>query len=395
MNREENESLLEYKLRLSRNKAEYNLSWTDIANLYNKEADTDYSESTFRKWYSAFHDGYVYRATENQPSDIIETIEEKTRNLELERKKRQVASLEYNKLLREDARQQLFFETVKESIQKVEAPVFYPLLYHQYPVDAVLGISDMHFGKIINFNGHEYNESIFHRRMNDLMQDTVRIIHKEKLDHIHIVNAGDSVEGMALRISQLQHLEMGFIDMVIRFSRYMVEWLNELSRYVQITYHHVQSANHTELRPLGTKAGQFPKEDMERIILMYIHDMLLNNSRINVIEYDCEYVKFTVQDFLIYAVHGHNSRNIENYLRDLSMLHREFIDLLILGHYHHSREIAVNEGLYGNSQVLLLPSIMGSDDFSYQLGRSAAPGAKLFLIEKEKGKTVTYDLLLR
>jgi hypothetical protein len=83
--------------------------------------------------------------------------------------------------------------------------------------------------------------------MSKLLSDTIKVIKKENLDELTVLNGADSVEGMALRVSQLTALQYGFIDQVIKYARYKVEWLKELSKHVKVKYIHIPSANHTEL----------------------------------------------------------------------------------------------------------------------------------------------------
>lgn len=392
----EGESLKQYKLRLCQNKDEYGLSYPRIAEIINEEFDTDYAPSTIRTWFKAYSEGYDDRLLEQAAKEnVLEEFESKLIELDVEKKKKQTAAIEYNKIIREEARRRMIVDEIRSSIGRVDVPNFHPLPAIPRNERAyVLGISDIHYGKIFESVNNQYSEETFRQRMAILMSNVIETCSKEQVSRLTIINLGDSVEGMALRISQLQHLEMGFMDMVIRFSRFMVQWLSELSAYVEIDYHHVPSANHTEIRPLGTKAGQFPREDVERVIQAYIHDMLSDNPRITVNEYTRDYARFNLFNFICYAKHGHQVRNIKTYMRDLSMLHREFIDYLFIGHYHHEEIITVGEGSYGDSQVLMLPSIMGSDEYSDSIGTGARAGARMFVFEEGIGKRSTFDFIL-
>lgn len=65
----QNETLLEYKLRLCDNKDRLNLTWNEIAKLVGDVSNNYYGESVIRKWYYAFNEGrdYVYN---KQYSDV-------------------------------------------------------------------------------------------------------------------------------------------------------------------------------------------------------------------------------------------------------------------------------------------------------------------------------------
>jgi hypothetical protein len=209
-----------------------------------------------------------------------------------------------------------------------------------------------------------------------------------------VLNGADSVEGMALRVSQLTALQYGFIDQVIKYARYKVEWLKELSKHVKVKYIHIPSANHTELRVHGTSRGEMPKEDVERIIAVYIHDMLKDNERIDVPMYDEGIVDFEILDYSIVAAHGHQIKNKKNAIRDLSMLKRKFFDFMYVSHFHHGNTLTVGEGLSHNIEVIQLPSIMGSDEYSDSFFSGAKAGASLDIYEEGKGRSISYNFIL-
>ena len=73
----------------------------------------------------------------------------------------------------------------------------------------------------------------------------------------------------------------------------LADFLNKLSAYCTIQYYHIGSANHGQIRPLGSKASELASEDMEKIICNYIKDSLSCNDRVDVIfDIDKEYLEF-------------------------------------------------------------------------------------------------------
>lgn len=60
LKRQPDENLLEYQMRLFKNKDDYGLSYDDIADLINIETGQNYSESKYRKYMLPFIDGYEF-----------------------------------------------------------------------------------------------------------------------------------------------------------------------------------------------------------------------------------------------------------------------------------------------------------------------------------------------
>jgi hypothetical protein len=398
LKRREDESLKQYEIRICSNKERYSLSWDQVAEVLNQERGESWGESKYRKWFAAFKDGMEYTKQQNIESDeILSELELKKIELLEERKKLQTINVEYNKISREKSRRDLFFEHVTQKIEEIgslPSPTFKPLQTNDGKKAGILGFGDEHFGKEFVSENNEYNEQIYLERMNKLLHEAVNIIEKEQLDELTIINGADSVEGMALRVSQLTALQYGFIDQVIKYSRYKVEWLKELSKYVKIRYIHIPSANHTELRLHNTSRSEMPKEDVERIIAAYIHDMLKDNERIEVPMCDEGIVDFELLGFNIVACHGHQLKGKKNAIRDLSMLKRKFFDYLYISHFHHGSSLTVNETETNNVEVVQLPSVMGSDEYADTFMSGAKAGANLSIYETNKGRTISYSFIL-
>lgn len=383
-----------YRLITAKVDKEIDLDWIDIRDLL----ELDCSHETLRKEGQGVAKVYKYFCQQRtkEATDSIDGLDDKLNTMQRERIRLQTIALHNNRVIREDERKNMLFDEFIRAVREnsIEPPKFNTLPISTSNKGALLGFGDVHFGKIFESVNNEYNEDVVKERLSDLLTQTIHKVKQENLSHIHIVNGADNVDGIGLRISQLMSLQFGLMDQVIRYQRLLVEWLNQLSAHVKITYHHVPSSNHTEIRPLGTKAGQFPKEDIERLIATYIHDMLRHNTRIEMPLYQDDFARFDICGYKFYAKHGHQIKNVKTALRDLSMLHREFIDYLILSHFHHAEEITVGEGKTNDCEVIILPSVMGSDKFSDRLMTGAKAAAKLLIFEEGKGKVTSHTLKL-
>ncbi|PLR72303.1 hypothetical protein [Bacillus sp. UMB0728] len=394
----DDENLLEWKIRICNNKDTYSLTWDEIKDLINSETGESNGESVYRKWWYSFFQGMEFSKQQSISSDeAMVELELKKLQIMEEQKKLQSIKSEFHKISRENGRRTLFFEEVSRKIEEVgtlPSPTFETLQTNTESKAGILGFGDEHFGKEFVSQNNEYNEKIYLDRMSKLLSETVSTIQKEQLDELTVLNGADSVEGMALRVSQLTALQYGFIDQVIKYARYKVEWLKELSKHVKIRYIHIPSANHTELRLHNSSRSEMPKEDVERIIAVYIHDMLKDNERIDVPLCDEGIVDFEVNGYNFAACHGHQLKGKKNALKDISMMKRKFYDFLYVSHFHHGSSLTVGETDTHNIEVVQLPSIMGSDEYSDSLMTGAKSGANLSIYEKGKGRTISYNFIL-
>ncbi|MBY6842771.1 hypothetical protein [Clostridium botulinum] len=333
--------------------------------------------------------------------NILQEIEEKKLELKKERMKLNTLKTITNRDLRETARIELYLEQLKEAIENIQ-PLYTPS-DKEYNFNAIedkvglLGISDIHFGKIVEIKDlkgniiNKYDEEVFKKRMDKLFWEIRNIIIKEKLEKIVIYNLSDCIDGI-LRISQLKNLQYGIIDSVIKFSEFIAEWLNTLSNYVAIEYYQCWG-NHDEIRLLTGKKGDFPEENVGRLIMEFLELRLKDNKNIIIHNDNNPYIFSNILGINIFGFHG-ECKNLNSALKDLQMLYKEDIDLLLAGHLHNGNLNTVGMGQFGDIQCIRIPSLCGIDDYSMKLMKSASAGSNLFIIEKDKGKTITYDINL-
>lgn len=332
--------------------------------------------------------------------ELSSELDEKLKEIKLERNKLSVERNEVNKIYREKARIDLRFERLEkaiESLEPVQVPI--PYLITEGNKEGILTISDTHFGRITSVKGlrgeilNEYNEDIFEDRMWQVLESTIHIIRKENLEVIRLILNGDLVDGM-LRQSQLSQLQYGLVDQTMRFAEFITTWINELSKYCYVEVYS-SLGNHDQARVLNAKNGEFPQENMSRIIYWYIKTRLNTNLNVNINENNNEHIFFNIFGLNIMAGHG-EEKNIEQALKDYMLLYNERIDLFITGHLHSSYAKSVGLGSLGTSDVecIRVKSICGIDDYSMKLRKSSGAGTSLIIIEECKGKTMTYDINL-
>ena len=125
---------------------------------------------------------------------------------------------------------------------------------------------------------------------------------------------------------------------------------------------------------------------------MYIKDMLSENSRIKIPEYEDGNIKLDIFGYKIFG--KHKIKSIEKAIQNLSMQHRTFIDYLYLGHLHHKMNKTVMNGVSNNCEIIIAPSIMGSDEYSDDLLTGSKAGIIFDIFQEGKGRRITYDIIL-
>lgn len=375
------------------------MTWVDIAAFLNKEFREDetkyYDSSAYRKKYKNFADAYegIFSKTNFTESQMDEYVNQK-RELDKARIKLQTEKLEYNRWLREEARDELICEKIVSAIKDTNSMIMpEPLIVDKPSRSAVLAFGDEHyaaeftiyglFGEIIN----SYSPEIFEQRMWDLFYKVVDIVKKEDLTTLYVFALGDFTDGI-LRCSQLMKLRYGVIESTVKYAKFISNWLNELSKYVKIKYQMV-FGNHSELRMLGQPKGTFKEENTGLFVREMINAYLENNPNFEMVVNPTGLIFDNIEGFNTLAIHG-EVRNMENAIKDFSNTYNTDIRILIGGHMHHYKAETVGVG----REVINVPSIIGIDDYSMSLNKTSNPGATLLVIEKDVGVSIEYKIKL-
>lgn len=373
------------------------LDWQDIVNKHGLNINPDVIRKAVASPLGAYP---VYNFMKSKiesgidGSEILKEIEEKKLELEKERKKLQATKIEYNRNLRTASRFELFYENVREAIRALEVPDFKDIPLVDNEKEYVLNFSDIHYASTFVSVNNEYSREICHERFNLMAEKTIKFVTENKVAKLLVINNADSIQGM-LRISDVKLNDIPVVESVVEVSQLLAKFLNKLSKYVNIEYIHVPMANHSQTRPLGTKASELPAEDMEKIIVNYVADLCINNKRIYVHrKYKGDNVQFKIFDFECIALHGHQIKNIKSSLRDLSQLHRKWYSFVFLGHYHNSINYTSGEKETYNAEILVAPSIVGSCQYSDKLMVGGKSMAKIYGFDRVEGLVETRNLIL-
>lgn len=370
--------------------------WIDIINDY----DLDYSPDNFTKLaYGVFFASKAgMRFDPESQESITDTFIERQKLYDVQKKVRQD--------MREMSRSELICEHITRAIKDLP-PIELSHMNTNYKInrnkrrDLVVGIGDFHFGAEFNVTGlygeiiNKYNSTIFEYRMNMLANEIIKIVGKEDPYQVTLMIAGDMLDGL-LRTSQLQRLEFGVVESAIRLGEMLTMWLVGLATAIEIPIRvYAVRGNHGEIRPLGTKAGQFPEENMERIVMHYLYARFQGINSVIIGQNDAPLIQVVdVCGYQVLLTHGQTS-NIESMAKDCVNLYQKPIDMFIVGHLHKSQSFS--SGVMPESNILVerVPSLCGTDPYSQNRGYSAQPGATIILMEEGYGRRCVYPVILK
>lgn len=372
-------------------------TWEEVGSILNELLDQNYSESKYRKAYQSFQKMLDANQSKFVDSESqMEELENLKDELRKERIKLQTCNIERNRINRQDARLELWYEQVGQYIKQLEMPELKELHIRKTKKKYIQTIADIHYGAEFVSATNEYSPKIVKDRFEILKAETIEFIKEKGLEELTIVGLSDYVQGI-LRLNDLRINDSTVVKSVVEVARLVANYINDLSAYCKIYYYDCTYGNHQQIRYLGSSANAMMNEDLGYVISNYIYDLLIKNTRVEIIlpKEDDTFVEIkNIFDFNIIAGHGHQITNIQKALADLSMQRRIFYDFLLLGHFHNDKNYVCGESYANDTEILIAPSIVGSDPYSDSLFKGAKSASAIYGFDEVFGHTETYKIVL-
>lgn len=378
------------------------MDWAEIASKYG----IDWNGDSLRKaqqppllggaFVKQYYDEKKAKEISSDDEEYLDKLRKEKEEIRKERIKLQTANIERNRLDRGESRHEMYYEYVGSVVETLPPPEFNPILGEvSTDINYLVGLADVHFGAKYKSINNEYSPEIAKERFEYLTGKLIEFIQEKQISKLSIVSLGDLIQGV-LRLSDLKINDSSIVKATVEICRLIANMLNELSAYANIIYYHTPSANHTQLRVLNAKASELADEDLEYLMGNYIHDLCANNERITVrLAKEGEgFIEIYIPGNEIIAMHGHQIKNVENAIKDLTILHKKFYDTVLLGHYHNGKEVPSHEGILGDAEVLISPSFVGSDPYSDSICKGSKASVKIYGFNRLFGHTETYKVVL-
>lgn len=382
--------------RIGRIKDELGYSWREIAIIMNDLLDYDYSESKYRKAFKKMVNANSETAFEN--SDYNKEVDKLTslkQDIKSERIKLQTLNLERNRLNREDARQELFYEQIGQYIKSKEVKKLNPLYEPKNKnMKYLLGIADIHANAKWRTNTNEYSMDIVSKRLTYLLVEVIHFIKTKQLDELNIVLLGDLIDG-CLRMSNLQTMDSTVAKSVADISDMLIGFLETLveQTHIHINLFDVVYSNHSMPRFLQ---NYDIREDLGYTINRYIRTGLRNNENINIyspLDGDiC--LDFKIWDFDIIGFHGHTEKNQSEAIKNFTIERRKLYDYAVCGHLHSNQKTSISiDGLH-DVETIQFPSFCGDDPYANSIHKISKGSCIICGFDETYGNIENYKIIL-
>ena len=384
---EKNEFLREQLELLKRKKTDENLEWQDVADFRSEfNGDLEHRD-TVRKGSKLLYE-YIDAGWVNEPV----AIENDADNAELikmrkEKIKLSDARVEYNRLIRQEARKESYADMVKriicENVEPINIPVHYTLFNSS--TDLLVHLTDIHTGIEIHNWKNDFDEDILKKRIEKFTSDILDIRGMHESENCYLV-IGEILSGIIHNNLRLQN-NMDLMEQFKYVSELISAMLIRLANHFNHIYVYTTPGNHSRISP--KKEDALDGENMDILLPFYLKARMQNIENITICDntIEPEIAMFNIRGNNVFAAHGHKD-SPSNVVQNFTMMFNIKPDIVLLGHRHTNGLTTVYD-----TKVIESGCCSGSDNYAVSIRKVNKPEQTVSVIGKN-GLICLYDIQL-
>ena len=380
------ESFDAYASRLFRNAKEYGLDSNTICAILNSENGCTYTESAYRKYYTAFNRG---RDFERQVVNDSLYDDEYLLHLRCEKEELQKAKVqfqdqrrEYNKVLRQEARMEhVCDELVKaaQALPRFSIPVYLGGVTNEKEV--IVFVNDIHYGMVTNNVFNEYSTDICASRLAYYASKVREFVELHQPQTMHIVLLGDLIHGsthVGCRIASSENT----VGQLMQISEMLACFMSDASKDVLQVYVHCSYGNHA--RTQQNKAESEHSDNLERLVPFWLRERFSNDPRFVFADSSFDgVICFDSLGWGFAATHGDREQFKKYGILMHTILSKQMdvaIDYAIMGDKHHTESF---DG--AGVETIICPAFCGTDDYANDHRLYSTPAQLMLCVTRDGG----------
>ena len=384
---EKNEFLREQLDLLKRKKTDENLEWQDVADFRSEYNGDLEHRDTVRKGskllYEYIDAGWVNEPVESEDnSDNTELIKMRKEKIKLSD-----ARVEYNRLIRQEARKESYADMVKriicENVEPMNIPVHYTLFNSS--TDLLVHLTDIHTGIEIHNWKNDFDEDILKKRIEKFTSDILDIRGMHESENCYLV-IGEILSGIIHNNLRLQN-NMDLMEQFKYVSELISAMLTRLANHFNHIYVYTTPGNHSRISP--KKEDGLDGENMDTLLPFYLKARMQNVKNITICDntIEPEIAMFNIRGNNVFAAHGHKD-SPSNVVQNFTMMFNIKPDIVLLGHRHTN----AMETVY-DTKVIQSGCVSGSDAYAMSIRKTNKPEQTVSIIN-DNGLDCIYDIKL-
>lgn len=385
-NIEKNEFLREQLDLLKRKKIDENLEWQDVADFRSEYNGDLEHRDTVRKGskllYEYIDAGWVNEPVETEDNDNAELIKMRKEKIKLSD-----ARVEYNRLIRQEARKESYTDMVKriicENVEPINIPVHYTLFNSS--TDLLCHLTDIHCGIEIHNWKNDFDEDVLKKRIEKFTSDILDIRGQHGSENCYLV-IGEILSGIIHNNLRLQN-NMDLMEQFKYVSELISAMLLRMANHFNHIYVYTTPGNHSRISPKKEEA--LDGENMDILLPFYLKARMQNVKNITICDntIEPEIAMFNIRGNNVFAAHGHKD-SPSSVVQNFTMMFGIKPQIVLLGHRHTN----AMETVY-DAKVIQSGCVSGSDNYATSIRKTNRPEQTVSVIG-EDGLICLYDIQL-
>lgn len=385
------ETALQYHKRLIEGKlVDKTLSDYDYAELAPFVYGQDYSADVARRM--MYGSAKTLQIMENEPTRVstnamlLDELELKRIELQKERQRFFDQRNEYNRMVREQAREEELREILERTIGSGRLPVleYEPFEAYAADTDLIVSLNDLHYGAQHSNYWGEYNSDICKQMLAKYLDSIIAIARTHKSQDCYVTCNGDQISGIihqSIRVTNKENV----IEQITGVSELIAQFLSELSVYFNRVYFSSVAGNHSRLEK---KDDAVLQERLDDLVEWYLRARMAAFE--NVVIGHGEKIDNTmhlmnIRGLNYLSVHGDFDPSISN-VTNLQAMVGQPLYAVLMGHRHHNATDVV-QGI----RVVQSGSFLGTDNYCITKRLYGRP-EQIVCVADENGIVCHYDV---
>lgn len=317
---------------------------------------------------------------------LLTELELKKIELQKERQKFFDQRTAYNKVLRDQARDEELKEILEQTIAAGNLPRldYEPFEAYECDKDLLISLSDIHYGAQYDNYWGTYNSDVCRQMMRKYLDDVIAIAKTHDTQDCYVACLGDCISGnihLSIRLTNKENV----IEQITGVSELIAEFLAELSNNFANVYFFSVSGNHSRM---DKKDDAVLQERLDDLVEWYLKARMAAFENVHIgygekIDTTMNIMEIRGNNFL--SVHGDFEPSIGNVTNLQAMVGRPLYAVL-MGHKHHNATDVV-QGI----RVIQSGSFLGTDNYCITKRLYGKP-EQLVCVVDDEGIICHYDV---
>lgn len=351
-----------YRLASAKDSGELDMTWDELAEVFNEQLGCHYGSSAYRKPYTQAME-YFNEVFSNMYDDAaVRELRQAKYELYKERTRLRDERNQMNKQLREEARKEAFMDEIRDAlVEQYPIRVVQNKIIDAGDAEMIVCLSDLHVGVDTDNMANTYNEKIMGERLDTYLSEIDDIQKRHKTRNCYLCLLGDQISG-SIHASITATNSMNTVKQIKTACLAISSFIERLSTMFDCVRIFTVSGNHSRVN--ANKDDNIPGDNLDSLIAFYLEAAVANNPRVkiynsglNTYGYSRHFTTESGREVVI--VHG-DLDSTDKVVNNMTQLYGGIPDIILMGHMHHSAYNTV-----GKTRIIQSGCLSGVDGYAF------------------------------